>query len=69
MSQLRQDQTRARDESEAVVKERERLEKLAKEVEERSQEAEKLHQVKFLDYWIIMEVYSITKFIYYYSLR
>ena len=60
MSQLRQDQVRVRAESEAIAKERERLEKLAKEVEERSQEAKNLHQVEFVDCWKIAGVYSIA---------
>ena len=46
MAQLRQDQVKVRTEGEAIAKERERLEILAKAVEERSQQAERLHQVR-----------------------
>ena len=63
MAQLRQDQLRVRTEGETIAKERDRLEKLAKEVEGRSQEAEKLHQVHlFVDYLVlvIIGVYSIA---------
>ena len=47
VAKLRQDQLKVRTESEAVAKERERLDAFAKDVEERSQEAEKLCQVHF----------------------
>ena len=42
---LKQDHFKLKTESEAVAKERERLEALSKEVEHRSQKAESLHQV------------------------
>ena len=44
-TQLRQDQLKLKTESEVVAREKERLDALAKDIEHRSHEAKKLHQV------------------------
>lgn len=44
-TQLRQDQLKLKTESEVIAREKERLDALAKDIEHRSHEAKKLHQV------------------------
>ena len=51
---LKQDHFKLKTESEAVAKERERLEALSKEVEHRSQKAESLHQVHVMSRVLLM---------------